>query len=260
MTSTPRTGLIVAIAAAVLIVAVSVTVAVLVPDRGSVAGIAVAGPAAEPTAGPTTSASGAGSTTSCVYNRASDGPVGKDVGLPDNAGQAPDTGTVQFTLRTDQGDIPITLDRAKAPCAVHSLLFLAGKKYFDGTPCHRLTIVAGLKVLQCGDPSGSGYGGPGYQFDDELPSDLKPAGQGTVIYPTGTVAMANAGPGTNGSQFFLVYGDSQLPPSYPVLGSYTTAALTVIDKVVAGGVTAGEYREGDGKPKIPVTIQQAIVG
>ncbi|NUU20545.1 MAG: peptidylprolyl isomerase, partial [Streptomycetaceae bacterium] len=113
--------------------------------------------------------------------------------------------TYDMVLKTTCGDITITMDAAKAPKTVNSFNFLAEKKYFDHTQCHRLTT-GGMAVLQCGDPTASGSGGPGYQFADE---NLAGA-----TYPAGTVAMANSGPNTNGSQFFLVKEASTLPPDY----------------------------------------------
>jgi cyclophilin family peptidyl-prolyl cis-trans isomerase len=124
-----------------------------------------------------------------------------------------------------------------------------------------LTVVAGFKVLQCGDPSGSGRGGPGYTIPDENPQGLKESAQGrTVIYPRGTVAMANTGqPHSGGSQFFVVWGDSTLPPSYAVFGTVDAASLAVLDKIAAAGVNPTNGPQ-DGAPKSPVTIQTAVVG
>ena len=102
-------------------------------------------------------------------------------------------------------------------------------------------------MLQCGDPSGTGSGGPGYTFKDE---NLEGA-----TYPKGTVAMANSGPNTNGSQFFLVFTDTQLPPSYTPFGRITSG-LDVLDKVAKGGV---DGTGGDGAPKIPVQLQKVTV-
>jgi peptidyl-prolyl cis-trans isomerase B (cyclophilin B) len=116
-------------------------------------------------------------------------------------------------------------------------------------------------VLQCGDPTGTGTGGPGYTIADEPPTDLAPAatGGGTVIYPRGTVAMAKtAAPNSGGSQFFLVYADSTLPPQYTVFGTIDEAGLATVD-TVAGAGSDESNGAGDGKPNTPVTIQSATV-
>ncbi|MEU6129177.1 peptidylprolyl isomerase [Saccharopolyspora sp. NPDC047091] len=184
---------------------------------------------------------------SCVYQPTPGEPAAKPVDLPESPGaDAPKT--QQVTLSTGQGAIPVTLDYAKAPCAANNFAHLAQSKYFDGTDCHRLTTTEGLKVLQCGDPTGTGSGGPGYSFADEV--DSQPT------YPRGTLAMANSGPNTNGSQFFIVYGDSQLPPKYTVFGTVGEPGLQVVDKVAAAGDDTGQ---GDGKPKLPVHIDTAQV-
>jgi peptidyl-prolyl cis-trans isomerase B (cyclophilin B) len=173
----------------------------------------------------------------------------KDVGLPPDPASTPKTGSPTFALTTSQGAITIKLDPAKSPCTVQSFTFLAGKKFFDGTHCHRLTTSDTLAVLQCGDPSGTGQGGPTYQIKDE---GLKGA-----TYKRGTVAMANGGANTNGSQFFLVYKDSQLPASYTPIGT-VTAGLDVLDKIGAGG-TDNANGQGDGKPILGVTITTARI-
>ena len=119
-------------------------------------------------------------------------------------------------MATSQGNLGLMLANNESPCTVNSFASLIGQKYFDNTKCHRLTTSSSLGVLQCGDPKGDGTGGPGYQFGNEYPTDQyppnDPKAQQPVVYPRGTLAMANAGPGTNGSQFFLVYKDSELPP------------------------------------------------
>jgi cyclophilin family peptidyl-prolyl cis-trans isomerase len=209
----------------------------------------------------TVSAPPSGSGTSgCSYQADPRDPAapGKDVGLP--TGTEPTTGSV--LLRTNQGEVKVALAGTAAPCTVRSFAHLAEKKFFDNTPCHRLTTTQGLKVLQCGDPTGNGTGGPGYTIPDENPKDLKPSttGSGTVVYARGTVAMANTGqPHSGGSQFFIVYGDSSLPPSYAVFGTIDAASLAVVDKVAAAGLDPTNGQQ-DGAPKSPVTIQQAVVG
>lgn len=178
-----------------------------------------------------------GARGSCSYPADGSEPA-RPVQPPPPAGTA---GTVTATMTTDRGVVTLELLGGQAPCAVGSLVSLAAQSYFDGTPCHRLTSGGSLSVLQCGDPTGTGSGGPGYTFPDE-------ALQG-ASYPRGTVAMANAGPGTNGSQFFLVYRDSQLPPAYTPFGRIT-GGLEVLDAVAAAGSTP----PGDGTPTTPVTV------
>lgn len=178
----------------------------------------------------------------CSY--VSKGQAAKPVTPPPTAG-VPTTGTARYVLHTSQSDVAITLDRAKAPCTVNSFAALARQGYFDHTSCHRLTT-EGIFVLQCGDPTGSGSGGPGYRFADET--------TGHDTYPKGVVAMANAGKGTNGSQFFLVYADSTAlneQPNYTVFGHLDAASVAVVAKVAAAGTDSGG---GDGHPRLPVTI------
>jgi len=155
---------------------------------------------------------------------------------------------VPLVLKTSVGDLNLTLDAVKTPCTVNSFTALAEQGYFDKTQCHRL-VTEGIWVLQCGDPTGSGAGGPGYAFADEL--------SGSETYPAGTVAMANAGPGTNGSQFFLVYKDSLgLPPNYTVFGKFDAASIRIVQKVAKAGTVEGGP---DGSPKKPVEIQSVTV-
>ena len=194
-------------------------------------------------------------TVSCSYPEES--PAVKEVDPPatDNIDVY---GNVDVTLSTTAGPIGITLDRTQAPCTVNSVLGLVQQGYLDGSPCHRLTTSPGLEVLQCGDPSGSGRGGPGYTFANEYPTTAytgDPAqAENPVVYPRGTLAMANAGPDTNGSQFFLVYADSVLPPQYTVFGTISDAGLQTLDAIAAGGVTGGSE---DGAPATPVIVESA---
>ena len=188
-----------------------------------------------------------GGSGSCSYTR-SQVPSTKPLdGLPP-AQNVLTTGSQKAVLATTRGEIDVTLFTSKAPCTVNSFAFLAQQKYFDGTPCHRL-VTSGIFVLQCGDPTGTGSGGPGYQFPDE---NLKGA-----TYPAGTLAMANGGPGTNGSQYFLVYKNTKLPASYTPFGRITKG-LDVVTKVAAGGV-AGTGSPGDGKPKLAITLTKVTV-
>ncbi len=175
---------------------------------------------------------------------------------PPRPGKVPTVpATVNATMVTNDGPIGLQLDNAKAPCTVNSFVSLAQQGYFDNTPCHRLTATADLAVLQCGDPTGSGEGGPGYRFANEYPTNqfrpFDPALQQAVRYPRGTLAMANAGPNSNGSQFFIIYRDSLLAPTYTVFGTVDSTGLATVDKIVAAGSTGDP---ANGKPKLPVTV------
>jgi peptidyl-prolyl cis-trans isomerase B (cyclophilin B) len=186
----------------------------------------------------------AGASKTCTYTPG--GTASKTVNPP--ASSAPSTGTDEATLTTNNGVITATLDRAAAPCTVASFVSLAKQHYFDATTCHRL-VNSGILVLQCGDPSGTGSGGPGYSFADEL--------TGSEKYTRGVLAMANSGANTNGSQFFIVYGDSSgLGASYTVFGSVSTAGLAVVDKIAAAGVTGGGT---DGAPALETVILTATI-
>jgi peptidyl-prolyl cis-trans isomerase B (cyclophilin B) len=186
-------------------------------------------------------------------------PASKPV-KPPRSGKVPtDPATVSISMVTNQGHVGLLLANNESPCTVNSFISLATQKYFDGTQCHRLTTSPTLGVLQCGDPSGDGTGGPGYQFGNEYPTDQyppdDPALNQPVLYPRGTLAMANAGPNTNGSQFFLVYKDSQLPPQYTVFGKIQEDGLATLDKIAKAGVAGGGQ---DGPPATPVTITSVL--
>lgn len=155
-----------------------------------------------------------------------------------------------FTLVTNCGNIVIRTDGVKAPLTITALTILAKAGYFNATLCHRLTN-SGLYVLQCGDPTALGTGGPGFTFRDEnLPK------ASTNNYPAGTVAMANSGPSTNGSQFFLVFADTTLAPSYTIWGKITSG-LDIVKGIAAAGVKGGGV---DGTPKKTIAIEKVILG
>jgi peptidyl-prolyl cis-trans isomerase B (cyclophilin B) len=224
----------------------------------------------KPTASPTASAAAANGTTSCTWipnpdPSASPAPSAnpnlKDVGKP--AETQPNSGTSTMTINTNQGTITATLDNTNAPCASASLAYLASKGFYTNTSCHRL-VNTGFYILQCGDPTGTGTGGPKYTYNEEnLPTGKRPT------YVTGDIAIANTGQdGTNGSQFFIVYNNtpdgaddgsgqpaSALAASYTLVG-HVTVGIDVVQKVAAGGVEGGS---GDGKPKIPMTISNLTV-
>ena len=183
----------------------------------------------------------------CTYTKGTEA-AAKAVNAPAN-GKTKATGTTPLTLTTSIGALKLTLDNALAPCAVKNFVSLASQKYFDNTVCHRMTVGAGLQVLQCGDPSASGSGGPGYSFKDEVFPEMK--------YGRGTLAMANSGANTNGSQFFIVFGDgSGLDPAYTAFGTVDEAGLKAIDKVANAGVIP-ENGPTDGKPATEVKITSA---
>lgn len=193
----------------------------------------------------------------CQYPRTA-GPAGKQAAPPPSGKASTEPAQIGLTIVTDRGRIGLQLANNESPCTVSSFVNLAQQAYFDNTECHRLTTARALSVLQCGDPKGDGTGGPGYQFANEYPTIQYPPGepalQVPVVYPRGTLAMANAGPGTNGSQFFMVYRDSLLPPTYTIFGTVSQAGLAVIDKIAAAGVAGGG---DDGTPANEVTITSA---
>jgi peptidyl-prolyl cis-trans isomerase B (cyclophilin B) len=195
----------------------------------------------------------------CQYLPSTDA-AGTTVTAPQAGVVSTDPARIGVNIVTNRGKIGLQLANNESPCTVNSFVSLAQQKFFDDTQCHRLTTAPGLSVLQCGDPKGDGTGGPGYQFADEYPADQYPPGdpalKRAVHYPRGTVAMANAGPNTNGSQFFLVYRDSQLPPAYTVFGTIDAAGLATLDKIAAAGVGGGGH---DGPPATTVTITSARV-
>ena len=180
---------------------------------------------------------------------------------PPRTGKIPtDPPQVSVSMATSQGNIGLLLANNESPCTVNSFASLIGQGFFNDTKCHRLTTSPDLAVLQCGDPKGDGTGGPGYQFANEYPTDQYPPNdpklKQPVLYPRGTLAMANAGPDTNGSQFFLVYKDSQLPPDYTVFGKIQDDGLATLDKIAKAGVAGGGE---DGPPAAEVTIKTMLL-
>ena len=176
---------------------------------------------------------------------------------PPRTGKVPtDPPQVSASMATNQGNIGLQLDNAKSPCTVNSFASLAQQGFFNDTPCHRLTTSEGLAVLQCGDPTGQGTGGPGYQFDNEYPTNQYQPDDPEAAAAGGVSARhagdGQRGPGTNGSQFFLVYKDSQLPPNYTVFGTIDETGLATLDKIAAAGTADGSQ---DGKPKDDVQVK-----
>lgn len=195
-----------------------------------------------------------GETVTCEYTETGDAsrevptPQGKDI---------PTKGEVTVNFATKQGDIEMTLDRSLAPCTVNAITDMISAKYYDDTVCHRMTD-GGIFVLQCGDPTGKGSGGPGFQFANEYPTDEADdtAMAQPALYPKGSIAMANAGEDTNGSQFFINYKDSQLPPAYTYFGNLTEKGQKTIDAIAAKGVKDGQ---SDGEPAEEVRITKATI-
>jgi len=209
-------------------------------------------PAAAPAAAATTT--NADGTVGCAFTPDTSGNTNlTDVGTPPDAANTPATGTSTLLMSTTQGDLTLTLDRAGAPCAASSFTYLAQQGFFDGSPCHREVNQETFGVLQCGDPTGTGSGGPSYKFGQEVTAE--------TTYPRGTIAMANSGaPNSTGSQFFLCFVDTQLSPDYTAVGTVDEAGLAVLDTIAAAGNDGSfEPSPGGGAPNLPVTINAMTV-
>jgi len=245
-----RIGIIVAACCAVIALGAAGYVAFAAGGSTATSATSTPNPSATPTAAPTPTASptptlAAEPASHCTYTPS--GNAARKVGVPP-AKPAFKAAKYQAKVKTNRGTIVLDLLNHQATCTVNSFIYLANKSYFSNTPCHRLTT-AGIYVLQCGDPTGTGKGGPGYKFADENLTGAK--------YTEGTVAMANAGPGTNGSQFFLVYRNSTLPPSYTPFGKIV-GGLGIIQNVAKAG-TDNSNGNGDGHPKEKVTIESVTI-
>ncbi|WP_433078230.1 peptidylprolyl isomerase [Dactylosporangium sp. CA-052675] len=201
----------------------------------------------------------------CAYTSVDQATGIVDVGKPP-VKDVVKNGVETMTITLGQGTVTAKLDPSKAPCTVNSFRYLAGKKFFDNTTCHRATDT----ILQCGDPSGTGSGGPAYRFPDEnlpspsapsadpsAPADASAPAANTALYPAGTLAMANSGANTNSSQFFLVFKDQQFPPNYTVFGTIV-GGLDVLQKIGAAG-NDGSNQAGGGKPNQEVKISSLTV-
>jgi peptidyl-prolyl cis-trans isomerase B (cyclophilin B) len=197
----------------------------------------------------------------CAYTKTAE-PAAKPAELPhtENGVVPTDEKQISMSITTNQGPIGVLLNNGQAPCTVNSFASLAQQGYFNDTHCHRLTTEPMLSVLQCGDPKGDGTGGPGYQFANEYPTNQyqpdNPVLNNAVVYPRGTLAMAHSqAPSSNGSQFFFVYKDSQLPPQYTVFGKVNDKDLATLDKIAAAGIVDGSKDT----PKTDVIITSARV-
>jgi peptidyl-prolyl cis-trans isomerase B (cyclophilin B) len=217
---------------------------------GTGGGKSAASPDATKSAKASASASSSAATVSepahsCTYTKS--GTAARKVNLPT---AKPDyKASYQATIDTSRGNIVINLANSKATCTVNSFVSLAKQSYFSSTKCHRLTT-SGIFVLQCGDPTGTGEGGPGYDFGNENLTGAK--------YTAGTVAMANTGQAnSNGSQFFLVYKNSSLPASYTPFGTIVQG-LPVINAIAKAG-SDNSNGTGDGHPKESVVIKGVTI-
>jgi len=224
------------------------------------------GPASKPTAKASATASPSASSSAaavaepahhCTYT------VSDKSSKPSLPPATPDyNAAYKATINTNLGKIQISLLNSKATCAVNSFAHLAAVNFWNSTQCHRLSTDGGLYMLQCGDPTASGKkqlsctsptlgsGGPGYRFADE---NLTGA-----TYNAGTVAMANSGPNTNGSQFFLVYKNTSLPANYTPFGTITSG-LDILQNVAKAGTSCTFPQAGGGVPKEKVIINSVTI-
>lgn len=195
-----------------------------------------------------------GDTVKCEYKKDPEGEL-SDAGLP-NGDNVTAKGTEKVTLTMNGQKVGLELANDKSPCSTNSFKHLVEKKFYDSTKCHRSVKSESMTILQCGDPEGTGAGGPGYSFADEFPSNGvdEDKADAPVNYKRGTLAMANSGPDTNGSQFFLVTGDTTLPPSYNVFGTIDEAGLKALDKLME------KAPEGDASPSEDINIESAVLG
>jgi cyclophilin family peptidyl-prolyl cis-trans isomerase len=243
-----------AVVAVVVVGAVLLLTGVFAGKNNNSAAGATAGSApssAAPVAAQTTNPDG---TASCSFIPDTSGNTKlKDVGTPPNPKSTPTKGTSILKMTTNQGVLTLTLNRSKAPCASSSFTYLASKKFFDNTICHREVNEPTFGILQCGDPTGTGEGGPSYTFPEEFTATTK--------YPRGTIAMGKQSqPNTTGSQFFLCFTDTALPPEYTAVGTIDKAGLAVLDKIAKAG-NDGSFASsaGGGAPKVPVKITSIAV-
>jgi peptidyl-prolyl cis-trans isomerase B (cyclophilin B) len=184
---------------------------------------------------------------SCTWTE--DGSASKPVSKPPTTVAKADK---VATVKTSVGTLRITLTGEATPCTVASFISLAKQGFYDGTSCHRMGNDPGFQFLQCGDPTGTGMGGPGYTIPDEI--------SGSETYEAGTVAMARTNaPNSGGSQFFMMFGDSAFPPDYAVFGHMDAASVEVLKKVAAAGTGPVDPAVGGGAPKTKVTFESITI-
>lgn len=247
-------------AVAVLGLALGLVFAFALPGNGKPLASATHSPSPSPTASASTTTV-TEPATHCSYSITSAAQTAKKESFPP---ATPDYKTVSYlaTINTNLGPIKVTLLNSKATCTVNSFVHLARAGYFNNTQCHRM-VTSGIYVLQCGDAfatattkltcsntSKIGSGGPGYQFANENTNG--------ATYPAATVAMANAGAGTNGSQFFIVYKNTSLPANYTPFGT-VSSGLNIVQNVAKDGLSCTYGSPGDGAPKQKVIIDSVTI-
>jgi len=200
---------------------------------------------------PASASAGAPPVVRCTFTPTPDNPAARPVHRP--LPFALTHGTVDVTFHFNYGPVTVRLNRAgAAPCAVHNMVSLIAQHFYNRSQCWRLTNSARLGVLQCGDIYEVEKGGPGYKFPDEV--------SGAETYERGTVAMGNQGPGTNGSEFFIVHSFAHIPANYSVLGK-VIRGMDALDHMVADGIVPTDPNGPlDGAPAHPVKIQRASLG
>ncbi|MFC3891507.1 peptidylprolyl isomerase [Lentzea rhizosphaerae] len=197
---------------------------------------------------PVASAEPAGPPTAkCEFIPTPENPAARPVQPPPAV--VPARGTVKVTIVTNYGVVAADLDRANAPCGVENFAHLARNWFYTMTQCWRLTDTTRLGVLQCGDIYRPEEGGPGYRFADEV--------TGKETYPRGTIAYGNQGPGTNGSEFFIVHSFANIRPVYTVMG-HVTFGMDTLDRIVKAGIVPQPDGTLDGAPKKPVRILHVL--
>ncbi|MDT8912460.1 peptidylprolyl isomerase [Amycolatopsis sp. PS_44_ISF1] len=195
--------------------------------------------------------------TSCTYAADAQSPAGSKKPAVPEGKNVSSTGTVNATFKSTAGDIPVTLDRALAPCTVQAIKSLIEQGFYTNTICHRLGVTD-LQILQCGDPNAKGnvetdgQGGPGFTLPDEYFAGEK--------YGRGILAMANTSqPNSGGSQFFMVYGTAELPATYTIFGSISDDGLKVLDQIAKTGIGTVGQDGATGEPKNPVKFTAVTV-
>ena len=200
---------------------------------------------------PASASVGAPPVVRCTFTPTPDNPAARRVHRP--LPLAPTRGSVDVTFHFNYGPVTVRLNRAgAAPCAVHNMVSLIAQRFYNHSQCWRLSNSERLGVLQCGDIYEVEKGGPGYKFPDEV--------SGAETYERGTIAMGNQGPGTNGSEFFIVHSFAHIPANYSILGR-VVRGMDALDRMVAAGIIPTDPNGPlDGAPAHPVKIERVSFG